>query len=55
MHKDSLALLCYFWNTTMTIKGLPLFEPNEIDAYKIEIPSAYVDSIADSILVYKMK
>lgn len=55
MHKDSLALLCYFWNTTMTIKGLPLFEPNEIDAYKIEISSAYVDSIADSILVYKMK
>ena len=55
MHKDSMALICYFWNESMTIKGCPIFDIKNLDLNKIIIDGTSKYDYENSILVYKKK
>ena len=52
LDNNGKMLLCYFWNTSMTIKGFPIEELSKVDATKIIIPGIYKDEDKNSILVY---
>lgn len=55
LDNNGMALLCYFWNTSMTVKGFPVFDIEDMDALKIVIPGINENEDEDSVLVYKMK
>ena len=46
-------LLCYFWNTGMTVKGFPIVELFNVESSKIVIPGTVGQGDENSILVYK--
>lgn len=48
-------LLCYFWNTSMTVKGFHIVELFNDECSKIIIPGTQGQSDENSILVYEKK
>ena len=46
-------LLCYFWNTGMTVKGFPIVELFNVESSKIVVPGTLGQGDENSILVYK--
>lgn len=52
---DGKILLCYFWNTSMTIKGFPIEALSSFNATKINIHGLSRKDDKNSILVYTKK
>ena len=55
LNDNGKMLLCYFWNTSMTIKGFPIEQLSSIESEKIIIPGILKDEGKNSILVYTKK
>ena len=55
LNDNGKMLLCYFWNTSMTIKGFPIEQLSSIESEKNIIPGILKDEGKNSILVYTKK
>lgn len=55
LNDNGKMLLCYFWNTSMTIKGFPIEQLSSIESEQIKIPGILKDEGKNSILVYTKK
>ena len=53
LNDNGKMLLCYFWNTSMTIKGFPIEQLSSIESEQIKIPGILKNEGKNSILVYK--
>lgn len=52
LNDNGKMLLCYFFNTSMTIKGFPIEELSSTISAQIKIPGILKDEVKNSILVY---
>ena len=52
---DGKLLLCYYWNTCMTVKGFKIDELEKEEYEKINIPGTTRKYGKNSILIYKKK
>ncbi len=55
LNNNGKILLCYFWNTSMTVKGFPIEELSNIESEKIKIQGISKLEGKNSILVYTKK
>lgn len=55
LNDNCKMLLCYFWNTSMTIKGIGIEQLSSIESEQIKIPGILKDEGKNSILVYTKK
>ena len=55
LKEEGKLLLCYFWNTTMTVKGFSIEPFSSIEAEKIKVPGVSKNAGKNSILVYTKK
>jgi len=55
LNDNGKMLLCYFWNTSMTIKGFPIEQLSSFESERIKIPGILKDKSKNSILVYTKK
>lgn len=53
LNSEGKILLCYFWNTSMTIKGFPIEVFSKIESQKNKIPGILKKDDKNSILVYE--
>ncbi|MBR3209337.1 MAG: class I SAM-dependent methyltransferase [Bacilli bacterium] len=52
LNDNGRILVCYFWNTSMTVKGFPIEHLSSIEAEQIRIPGISKMDDKNSILVY---
>ena len=52
LNDNGKMLLCYFWNTSMTIKGFPIEQLSNIESEQFKTPGVLKDEGKNSILVY---